>query len=77
MERSMAGYRSEEPIDPHVSLYLQRPLRTLREAQQDSDASAGHSMSLLSPPEPPALPPPASPVDQDAASPVHLVIIAL
>jgi hypothetical protein len=73
----MAGYRSEEPIDPHVSLYLQRPLRTLREAQEDSDASAGRSMLLPAPPEPPALPPPASPVDQDAASPVHLVIIAL
>lgn len=73
----MAGYRSEGPIDPHVSLYLQRPLRTLREAQEDSDASAGRSMSLPAPPEPPALPPPASPVDQDAASPVHLVIIAL
>ena len=33
----MAGYRSERPIDPHVSPYLQRPLRTLKEAEQDSD----------------------------------------
>jgi hypothetical protein len=73
----MAGYRPEGPIDPHVSLYLQRPLRSLREAQQDNDASAGHSMSLPSPSEPLALPPPASSVHQDAASPVHSVIITL
>ena len=73
----MGGYRSEGPIDRHVSLYLQRPLRTLKEAEQDIDASADHSMSPPSTPESPALPPPASPVHQDAASPVHPVIIAL
>ena len=72
----MASYRSERPMDPHVSLYLQRPLRTLKEAEQDSDASAHHSMSLPSPPESPA-PPPASRVHQDAARPIHLAIIAL
>jgi hypothetical protein len=54
----MAGYRSERPIDPHVSLYLQRPLRTLKEAEQDIDASADYSMSRPSTLESPALPPP-------------------
>jgi hypothetical protein len=65
----MADYRSERPIDPHVSRYLQRPLRTLKEAEQDSDASTHHSMSLPSPPK--------SRVHQDAARPIHLAIIAL
>jgi hypothetical protein len=36
----MAEDRSEKPLDPHVSLYLQRPLRTLKETEQDSDALA-------------------------------------
>jgi hypothetical protein len=44
----MASYGSERPIDPHVSRYLQRPLRTLKEAEQDSDASAHHPVSLPS-----------------------------
>jgi hypothetical protein len=69
----MAGYRSEGPIDRHVSPYLQRPLRSLKEAEQDSAASAHH---LMSPPDSPA-PPPAPAVHQNAANPVHLVIIAL
>ena len=73
----MAGYRSEGPIDPQVSLYLQRPLRTLKEAEQDSDASADYSMSRPPTPEPPALPPPASQLQRDAASPVYLAIIAM
>ena len=73
----MADSRSEGPIDPHVSPYLQRPLRTLKEAEQDSDASAHHLMSLPSPPESPAQPPPASQLQRDAASPVYLAIIAL
>ena len=73
----MASYGSERPIDPHVSRYLQRPLRTLKEAEQDSDASAHHSMSLPSPPESPAPSRPASRVHQDAARPIYLAIIAL
>jgi len=73
----MANYRSERPIDPHVSLYLQRPLRTLKEAEQDSDASALHSMSLPSPPESPTPSPPASRVHQDAARPTRFGIIRL
>ena len=72
----MADSRSEGPIDPYVSSYLQRPLRTLKEAEQDSEASAHHLMSLSSPPGSPA-PPPASAVHQNAATPIHLVIIAL
>ena len=73
----MAGYRSEGPIDRHVSRYLQRPLRTLKEAEQDRDASAHHLMSLPSPPRSPAPPPSASAIHQNAATPIHLVIIAL
>ena len=76
-ETSMASYGSERPIDPHVSLYLQRPLRTLKEAEQDSDASAHHPVSLPSPPESPAPSPPASRVHLDAARPIYLAIIAL
>jgi len=62
---------------PPCRLYLQRPLRTLKEAERDSDASAHHPMSLPSPPESPAPSPPASRVHQDAARPIYLAIIAL
>ena len=58
----MADYRSERPIDPHVSPYLQRPLRTLKEAEQDHDALAHHLMLLSSPRESPVQRPPASAV---------------
>lgn len=40
----MAEDESEKPLDPHVSPYLRRPLRTLKEAEQDSDASSPHAM---------------------------------
>ena len=72
----MAGYRPEGPIIRYVSPYLQRPLRTLKEAEQDSGASA-HQSSLPSPPESPAPPPPVSAVHQNTATPIHPVIIAL
>jgi len=63
----MADDRSERPVDPHVSPYLRRPLRTLKEAEQDNDASV-HRLVSPPPPESPAPQPPASPVHRDAAS---------
>jgi len=72
----MADDRSGRPIDPQVSPYLQRPLRTLKEAEQDSGVSAHQLASLPSPPDSPASAP-ASAVHPNAAIPIHPVIIAL
>jgi hypothetical protein len=55
-EISMADDRSERPVDPHVSPYLRWPLRTLKEAKQDNDASAHPLISLPSPPHPASRP---------------------
>lgn len=35
----MANNKSEEPINSQVSAYLQRPLRTLKKAEQDNNAA--------------------------------------
>jgi hypothetical protein len=62
----MADDRSERPVGPRGSPYLRRPLRTLKEAEQDNDASAHQLISLLSPRESSA---PRAPVHRDAANP--------
>jgi hypothetical protein len=43
----MADNKSEMPINSQVSAYLQRPLRTLKKAEQDNDA-ARHIISVNS-----------------------------
>jgi len=35
----MGDKKSEKSIDPHISAYLRRPIRKLKEAEQDKDAS--------------------------------------
>ena len=35
----MGDKKSEKSIDPHISTYLRRPIRKLKEAEQDKDAS--------------------------------------
>ena len=35
----MGDEKSEESIDPHISAYLRRPIRKLREAEEDKDAA--------------------------------------
>jgi len=60
----MVGNRFERPLDPRVSPYLQRPLRTLKEAEHDNDASGYHAILAPFPPDSPA-----SPGHRDAASP--------
>jgi hypothetical protein len=35
----MGDEKSEKPIDPNISAYLRRPIRRLREAEEDKDAS--------------------------------------
>ena len=35
----MGDKKSEKLIDPHISAYLRRPIRKLKEAEQDKDAS--------------------------------------
>jgi hypothetical protein len=59
----MADGRSERPIDPRISPYLRRSLRTLKEAEQDCDAARRHSISVSSPADP------TSPDDEDVTSP--------
>lgn len=65
----MANDRSERPVEPRVSPYLQQPLRTLKEAEQDNEASRHRLISVPSPPDFPAPRSPTSPDRQDAASP--------
>jgi hypothetical protein len=40
--------KSEKPLNSHVSAYLQRPLRTLKKAEQDNDAARHHLISASS-----------------------------
>jgi len=63
----MADDRSERPVDPRVSPYLRRLLRTLKQAEQDKDASHRHLISVLSPPDSPAPLSPKSLDHEDAA----------
>jgi hypothetical protein len=35
----MADEKSEKSIDPHISAYLRRPIRKLRDAEEDKDTS--------------------------------------
>jgi hypothetical protein len=35
----MGDEKSDKLIDPHISAYLRRPIRKLKEAEQDKDAS--------------------------------------
>ena len=35
----MGDEKSEKLIDPHISAYLRRPIRRLKDAEQDKDAS--------------------------------------
>jgi hypothetical protein len=65
----MADDSSERPVDPRVSPYLRRPLRTLKEAEQDNDASHRHLISVPSPPDPPVPRSPTSPNRRDAVGP--------
>ena len=46
---SMADEKSEKSFDPHISAYLRRPIRKLREAEEDKDA-ADSQWKLIAPP---------------------------
>jgi hypothetical protein len=35
----MGDEKSKKPIDPNISPYLRRPIRKMKEAEQDKDAS--------------------------------------